>query len=61
MRMTTRRSVGWLTWLNPAAAKMLGVPTWISSVVTFRSRIGYASSARAPLERAWSTAARASS
>ena len=31
MRITTRRSVGWLTSSKPAAAKMLRLPTWISS------------------------------
>jgi hypothetical protein len=30
MRITTRRSVGRLTSLNPAAAKMLRLPTWSS-------------------------------
>ena len=34
IRITTRRSVGLLTSLKPAAAKMLRVPTWSSSRMT---------------------------
>ena len=28
MRITTRRFVGWWTWVNPAASKTLRLPTW---------------------------------
>ena len=31
MRITTRRGVGWVTSVKPAASKMLRLPTWISS------------------------------
>ncbi len=33
MRITTRRRVGWLTSVNPAAAKMLRLPTRTSPQV----------------------------
>lgn len=32
-RITTRRTVGWLTCANPAAAKMLRLPTYNSPQV----------------------------
>ena len=40
MRMTTRRSVGRLTSVNPAAAKMLRLPTWSSPHVTSLPGLG---------------------
>jgi hypothetical protein len=38
MRITTRRTVGRLTSTNPAAAKMLRLPTWSSPHVMSCSR-----------------------
>src|SRR5438876_587028 len=57
MRMTTRRSVGRLTSVKPAAANMPAVPTWSSPRMASFVVIGYPSTARAPRCLAKSTVA----
>jgi hypothetical protein len=58
--MTTRRSVGRLTSLNPAAANIPAVPTWSSPTIAPLVVTGYPSTARAPRSLAKSAVAPAS-